>query len=95
MLEGRADTTNGSSSNLNQLLIYHTGTDNLYREYSKSVNFSIQLNSTHEESLRINLNKVFYGSSGNVDLKNESATHTTTNFPLALKITENFLSAIE
>lgn len=95
MLEGRADTISGSNSNLNQLLIYHTGTENLYREYSKSVNFSVQLNATHEESLKINLNKIFYGVSGNVDLKSESATHTTTNFALALKITENFLSAIE
>lgn len=93
MLEGRADTINGSSSNLNQLLSYHTGAKSLYREYSKSINFSIQLDATHEESLSINLNKIFYGSAGDVDLINETSTHSYS--PLALKITENFKLAIE
>lgn len=95
MLEGRADTVNGSSSNLDQLLIYHTGINSLYREYQKNINFSIQLNTTHQEDLTISLNEVFYGSAGNIDLKTESVTHTTSNYALALKFTENFITAIK
>ncbi len=95
MLEGRADTVIGSSSNINQLLIYHTGLDNLYREYQKNVTFSIGLNAIYEEKLIIDINQIFYGTFGNIDLKTESFTHATTNYNVALKATENLKTAIK
>ncbi len=95
MIEGRADTTIGSSANINQLLIYHTGLNSLYRETQINENFSISLNNTHQMNLTINLNKLFYGSFASIDLKTESTTHATTNYLVAEKVTENFITAIE
>lgn len=95
MFEGRCDTLIDTTSNLDHIFLYHTGTNVLYTEHQKNTTFSIAQNSSHEEVITLDINKIFYNLPS-IDIKTESLTHSSsTDLPIAIKFTDNFKSALD
>lgn len=93
MIDGRADTT-GTGSPIDAGIVYHTGMDTLYREIVLDNRpFTLTYQQAHDFDLNLDLNLVFYGQD-TVDFKTEPFTHTTSNFELAEKVTDNFVNAL-
>lgn len=97
MLEGYFDTipnTTGPVSS-SRFFNYHTGTNQLYAQAelgNASTAFSIGEGEDYTYSLDLDLNKVFYGAQ-DINRLNGASTHTTNDFDLADKFTQNFVRA--
>lgn len=74
---------------------YHTGTAPLYKQAelgSANVAFTIAEGERFTYNLDLDVNKMFYGLE-NIDRAQGAVTHTTSNYALAQKFTENFVRA--
>lgn len=90
--EGRVDST--QSNNFDHLLVYHTGTDTLYRELqSFPLDLSVSDGSQHSIDIYFDLQKVLYNPSDPIDIFVDDATHTMDNMELARRITENAVAS--
>ncbi len=99
MLEGYFDTIQNTPSPVSstRFFNYHTGTNPLYAKAelgSASIAFTVTEGANYTYSLDLDLNNVFYGPA-NIDRKLGASTHTTSNYPLAEKFTQNFVSAFK
>lgn len=97
MLEGYYDTVPNTAGPVNttNFFNYHTGINTLYREAllgSASTAFSVAEGGSYTYNLDLDLNDVMYGAQ-NIDRDLGASTHTTTNYALAEKFTENFVRA--
>lgn len=97
MLEGYYDTLANTAGPVNttHFFNYHTGINSLYREAvlgNASTAFSVGEGENYTYNMDLDLNLVFYGAE-NINRNLGASTHTTTNYPLAEKFTENFVRA--
>ncbi len=94
-IEGKAQLAN-TSGGFNQLLVFHTGTDVLYRTIT--LNGPIVINEG-DNTLQVNfeLNKIFFGAKPlDIKLNDESFTHsesTSASYHTAVNISDNLQQA--
>lgn len=97
MLEGYYDTTQNTAGPVSssRFFNYHTGTNLLYAKAelgNASTAFTVAEGDNYTYNLDLDLNKVFYGPE-DINRLQDATTHTTGNFPLADKFTQNFVKA--
>lgn len=96
IMEAQMDTTGGNA--LDHDLIFHTGTDDLYRGgIVRSVMIEAVEGEDSEIVLEIDWDKLFYDGPESIDINSEHTTHTTDtpeDRDLAIRFTENFVDAI-
>jgi hypothetical protein len=97
MLEGYYDDVQNTPGpvSTSRFFNYHTGTAPLYKQAelgAANVAFTISEGERFTYNLDLDVNKMFYGLE-NIDRSQGAVTHTTSNYPLAQKFTENFVRA--
>lgn len=92
LMEGRLDTVlTDSVTKYNSMFVVHTGTNQLYREKS----FSRFLKFTKGDNKKLTIMLDVDGFLSNINFKTDHVSHTLgAGFPVAEKITDNFLSNI-
>lgn len=88
-LEGLADTNN--DGNFETTFSYHIGMDMLKRSVSKTIHKDVAKDQDNPIQLTIDLEKFLT----NVDFETEYTTHTMNDMPLATKIADNSVTAID
>ena len=88
-LEGVADTNNDGT--FETTFSYHIGMDALKREVSKTIHKEVMKDQDNPIQVTIDLEKFLT----NVDFETERTTHTMNDMPLATKIANNSITAIE
>ncbi len=90
--EGRVDST--QSNNFDHLLVYHVGTDTLYREIqSFPIDVKVSDGSQHTIDINFDLQNVLYNPADPIDVFIDDATHTMDDMDLARRITENAVAS--
>lgn len=89
---GRADLD--SNGSMEQLFVYHTGTDSLYRKIEFNTPIVIVKGEETVIDLNINLDKIWVNGTDTIDITTEFTTHTTPGDPLAKKFTDQFKNAL-
>lgn len=94
MMDGRVFKTGSDSS---QRYTYHTGFDELYREAEIKRDFSTKAAAENTFTVTLDVNKIFYSATGQIDMWKEPFTHSVGDVQLALakKFTENFYRAFK
>lgn len=97
MLEGYFDTLPNTPGPVDatRFFNYHTGINSLYRQAvlgSASQPFSIGEGESYVYNIDLDLNKLWYGAQA-IPRNQGATTHTTSNYELAEKFTENFVRA--
>ncbi|MCB0395155.1 MAG: hypothetical protein KDD36_00790 [Flavobacteriales bacterium] len=93
LIEGKTDTLN--NGNFDYSFVYHTGLDSLYREVDHLVlPFHITNGNTSNIDLHLDADRLFYGTNDTIDFVRDNITHTTNNFELARRVTDNFIGAM-
>jgi hypothetical protein len=98
-IEGKSDLAGNFGDNNDILLSYHTGTDAMYRtieidDTNFDANFVIDDVATIEVEIIIDLDKLFDGAGGSIDISNESSTHSTpAQMAFTTKLTDNLASS--
>tara|TARA_B100001093_G_scaffold499624_1_gene549078 strand:+ start:1356 stop:2108 length:753 start_codon:yes stop_codon:yes gene_type:complete len=91
MLEGRVALLGENIPS--KIFSYHSGLDTLYRQISLPLEeFYIQSDGANI-SLKLDLEKVINGSAGNIDLVEESFSHSIENFHIVETLSDNLLTA--
>lgn len=99
MFEGVYDTVpNGTGTLVNSNnFTYHTGTNPLYAEADLSnaqQTFSLANGGdTYNYDIVLDMNKILYSTTDTIVIKDNTSTHTTNNYPLAEKLTNNLTKA--
>ena len=92
--EGRVDST--QSNNFNHLLVYHTGTDALYRELpTLPVDITVTEYGQQVIDVSFDVQNVLYNPNDPIDIFLDDATHTMDNMDLARRITENAVASFD
>lgn len=92
--EGRVDST--QSNNFDHLLVYHTGTDALYREVPTfPIDVTISGDGQHSIDVYFDVHKVLYNPNDPIDVFVDDATHTMDDMELARRITDNAVASFE
>lgn len=98
LIEGMQDTS-ASGSGFNAIpFAYHLGTDSLYQQLEFEFN-EMTLTSNQGGSdipaldLELDINKIFYNVTDTIRPANDPVTHTSGNFPLALRVNHNLSHA--
>ena len=74
IITGDVDTAK-TPSTPNDPFSYHTGYDSLYREVAFTDNFSISNGQSHDITILLDADKIFYNSSYTTNLQTENYTH--------------------
>lgn len=96
-IEGKADTLlDDNVENYDRSFVYHIGKDDNLRFLSFSDFESVKINdSTHQVELFLDMNKVFHGYFGDIDVREEYTIHDGEQLQaLAQKVLGNFQDAI-
>lgn len=93
--EGVADTTGNNFLNGNHGLGYHVGTDATYKTATvNGADIVVEEGVEKQITLRLDLLKVFYGTTDTVNMFTEPATQSESgDLPLAIKFAEQFSKA--
>ena len=93
-VEGRYELTGSPNAPLMDSYSYHTGDDPLYRVlHFNTGNVSLAEGDARTFNIEVAIDSVFNRPLDPIDLSIDNLTHTTSNFPLAERITNNFVSA--
>jgi hypothetical protein len=93
-VEGRYDLTGAPNAPLMDSYSYHTGDDPLYRVlHFNTGTVSLAEGDARTFNIEVAIDSVFNRPVDPIDLSIDNLTHTTSNFPLAERITNNFVSA--
>ena len=93
-VEGRYELTGTPNAPLMDSYSYHTGDDSLYRVlHFNTGNVSLSEGDARTFNIEVAIDSVFNRPVDPIDLSIDNLTHTTSNFPLAERITNNFVSA--
>lgn len=91
MLDGKGD--GNGDGNLNDLFSYHAGDDLLYNTLQfNTASFQVKTKQISTLEIKLDIDKVFFGSNGILDFVTESSTHATN--PTAFKFAGNFADAL-
>lgn len=88
-LDGKADTTTSGSANFNLGLSYHVGGNSFYRQVVLYKDFSLCCNNGLTLNLGFDVQKIFYGTSQQIDVVTERATASDDLPALAAKFADN------
>jgi hypothetical protein len=91
MLEGRV--AQFAENIPDQIFSYHSGLDTLYREICLPLNQVYIPSEGAVISLEMDLAKVINGSAGNIDLIEESFSHSIENFEIVETLSDNLLNS--
>lgn len=93
-VEGRYELTGTPNAPLMDSYAFHLGDDPLYHElHFNTGNVSLAEGDSRTLSIEVALDSVFNRPVDPIDLSVDNLTHTTSNFPLAERVTNNFVSA--
>ncbi len=93
MIEGRADTTVGSST---VIFAYHSGADSLVRPLEfRNLNIVLGENETKRHILTLDMQKVFWGANDTIDIDVDPDTHTMDKPVLASRVTNLIARAFQ
>ncbi|MEY3835823.1 MAG: hypothetical protein RI989_1251, partial [Bacteroidota bacterium] len=93
-VEGRYELTGMPNAPLMDSYSYHMGDDPLYRVLNFNTgSVSLAEGDARTFNIEVAVDSVFNRPSDPIDLSIDNLTHTTSNFPLAERITDNFVSA--
>ncbi|MNU74307.1 hypothetical protein D3C71_638040 [compost metagenome] len=95
-VEAKVDTIVDAITNCNHSLVYHVGTDNFYTTKSVSgLQWAQVASGLNEAWLKINMKQFFENSSGPIDVKTETTTHSASaQAALTEKARQNFVASI-
>ena len=83
ILDGKTDSDNDSIPDLSYS--YHIGNDDYLQTISFDTPINIHENQTTEINVYMDVQNFFHG----IDMINDAFTHSTSNFPLVIKLTDN------
>ena len=96
ILEGRSNKLDTIGQPSDVIMAYHPGANSLYYTYQKPVSFSIAESKTSSIDVFIELENVFDGPGGIIDIPTENQSHTTPDdYNIAQKFIINLGNAIE
>jgi len=97
VLEGKTDTSSTGDWSQTEDFVYHTGTNNLYREITLTFEpLVVKASSTSFENqlmLELDMEKLLVSESDTINTRLDNFSHTLDNPNLALRITEHFKNA--
>ncbi|GIV33211.1 MAG: hypothetical protein KatS3mg031_0746 [Chitinophagales bacterium] len=93
MIEGRTDSVPHGNGTLDKAIVYHIGTQPLYRAVRFDQNFTIGGETTHRFRLKLDINRVFSSPGDTINPASEGVTQTMENFPLAERVADHFSEA--
>lgn len=90
LLEGKADSVANTTGAFQDVFLYHTGFDQLYRTITLNNGFTIDEEANYQFDLKLDFNEVFK----DIDMAGDDITHAEpATFDLAEQVTNNFASA--
>ncbi len=93
-VEGRYELTGTPNAPLMESYAFHMGDDPLYRVLNFNTgNVSLAEGDARTFHIEVAIDSVFNRPVDPIDLSIDNLTHTTSNFPLAERVTNNFVSA--
>jgi hypothetical protein len=93
-VEGRYELTGTPNAPLMDSYAFHLGDDPLYRVLNFNTgNVSLAEGDARTFNIEVAIDSVFNRPVDPIDLSVDNLTHTTSNFPLAVRVTNNFVSA--
>ena len=92
--EGKIDSLPNGNEDLSQILLYHLGTNPLYREVSFDHNFTVVAGNEFVYQLQLDIDRIFFSESDTLDARHDNDTQTLDNFDLAERVTNLFVNAI-
>jgi hypothetical protein len=93
-VEGRYELTGTPNAPLMDSYAFHLGDDPLYRVlHFNTGNVSLAEGDSRTFNIEVAIDSVFNRPLDPIDLSIDNLTHTTSNFPLAERVTNNFVSA--
>ena len=93
-VEGRYELTGSPNVPLMDSYAFHLGDDPLYRVlHFNAGSVSLADGDSRTLNIEVTMDSIFNSSSDPIDLSIDNLTHTTSNFPLAERVTNNFVSA--
>jgi hypothetical protein len=93
MINGKIDT-NGDGMHDDASILYHAGSDVVYRTKMMTMPIEISADRTTEIAFQIDLKELLRDGAGYIDVLSNPDTHDITNLDLANKIHDNFVNAI-
>jgi hypothetical protein len=95
LMEGMQDTSSAGNGIQTIPFAYHLGTDSLYEELEFEFDeITLQPNPTGTTlpalDLELDIHKIFYNVSDTIRPVTDPVTHTSGNFPLAIRVQHNF-----
>jgi hypothetical protein len=93
-VEGRYELTGAPNEPLMDSYSFHMGDDPLYRVlHFNTGNVSLAEGDARTFNIEVAVDSVFNGPGDPIDLSIDNLTHTTSNYPLAERMTNNFVTA--
>ncbi len=93
-IEGRYTLSNLPAAPLMDTYAFHMGDDPLYRVlHFNTGNISLTAGDVRTLNVEVAMDSVFNRTTDPIDFSIDNLTHTTTNFPLAERMTNNFVTA--